>query len=83
MLALRHDDRLEALAGACGYFVELMAQDQRKVEEDHRKASLEAWKDGFLNNVNGGALQLILGVTSDQTPRGWVEFNGISGFTMK
>lgn len=81
--ALRHDDRLEALAGACAYFVELMAQDQRKVEEDHRKASLEAWQDGFLNNVSGGALQLILGATSEQTAGGWLESNGIRGFQLK
>jgi len=80
--ALRHDDRLEALAGACAYFVELMDQDQRKVEEDHRKASLEQWRDGFLNNVSGGALQLILGATSEPSGGGWVETNGIKGFTL-
>jgi hypothetical protein len=41
--ALRHDDRLEAVAGAVGYFTEMMDQDQRQSEEKHRAAALREW----------------------------------------
>jgi hypothetical protein len=36
--ALRHDDRLEALAGACRYWVEQVGRDQDQALEAHREA---------------------------------------------
>lgn len=44
--ALRHDDRIEAVAGAVAYFVDIMDQDQRKVEEQHRTRMMNEWARG-------------------------------------
>ncbi len=39
--SLRHDDRLEALAGAVRYWVSQMARDQDKALEDHKAAEMK------------------------------------------
>jgi len=39
--ALAHDDRIEAVAGAVYYWVERMAKDTRKVEQEHKDKLLD------------------------------------------
>jgi len=41
--ALVHDDRLDALASACRYFVNAMAKDQEKEEAAIRRREFEKW----------------------------------------
>lgn len=40
--ALPHEDRLDALASACAYFIEDMAKDQEKLERKHKSKLMEA-----------------------------------------
>ena len=40
--ALRHDDRLDALAGAVAYWLEQMGRDSKQALRDHKNAMLEA-----------------------------------------
>lgn len=49
--SLRHDDRLDALAMAVGYWVEQMGADQAAHEEAHRTELLEKELEGYLNNA--------------------------------
>jgi hypothetical protein len=57
---LSHDDRLDALAIACAYFVEAAAQDQdrakRSRDEQLQQESLEAWMDETGAGVDALAL---------------------------
>lgn len=39
--ALRHEDRLDALAGAVKYWVDQMGKDDRRLEEEHRERLLD------------------------------------------
>jgi len=39
--ALRHDDRLDALAGVVGYWVEHMAQDQKRSQDAYKSKKLD------------------------------------------
>lgn len=43
--ALAHDDRVEALAEACYYWVEAMSVDQSKEAEDRLEEALDMWMD--------------------------------------
>lgn len=49
--SLRHDDRVDALASAVGYYKDLLLQSTDKVVEDNRKKSWEKtikeWSDNF------------------------------------
>ena len=52
--ALVHDDRLDALASACAYFVESLTVDQEKQEAAIRQAELDEWlKDPMQRNRYG------------------------------
>lgn len=57
---LAHDDRIDALALACGFFVDAAAQDQQKAaaarQEALERASLEAWADETMASVDALAL---------------------------
>jgi hypothetical protein len=53
--ALAHDDRLDALAMAVGYWVEHMARDTEKAAEDHREALLDMELRKFAESVLGAA----------------------------
>lgn len=58
---LAHEDRLEAVAGACSYYMDKMARDQDKVLVDHQSAALDAelkkWGDKKANKVVVGQQQ--------------------------
>jgi len=51
--ALRHDDRLEAVAGAVFYWVTYMARNQTEVEAQHREKLQDAELKKFRNHVLG------------------------------
>lgn len=51
--ALPHDDRVEALSMACGYFVERMSRDRDKSLERHRQALMDAELKNYMNHVIG------------------------------
>lgn len=42
--ALTHDDRLDALAGACRYWTQVLGIDQKKAIEAQRKREFDEWK---------------------------------------
>lgn len=56
--SLRHDDRLDALAGAVQYWLECMAQDTDKAAEEHRAKLLEAELKKFTNSVLFGSYEV-------------------------
>lgn len=60
--SIRHDDRIEALAGACGYWVEQMARDVDKQMSKSHDERLMADLKGFMNQVIGVKPQ----------PRNWI-----------
>lgn len=49
--ALRHDDRIDALAGAVSYWTERMSVDQHNAEENHRQELLQADLDAFMESI--------------------------------
>lgn len=49
--ALRHDDRLDALSMAVGYFVEQMNRDEAAGEEAHKQDLLDAELRKFMDNL--------------------------------
>lgn len=51
--ALSHDDRLDAVAGACRYWVEQMAVDQRGKVEEAKEALLRAELQKHLDHIVG------------------------------
>jgi hypothetical protein len=51
--SLRHDDRLDALAGAVAYWVESMSRDEAQALKVHREALLDADLQKFMNGVLG------------------------------
>lgn len=51
--SLKHDDRLDALAGACRYWVDAMARDEQIAIEDYKDRILEQELEGFLDHVIG------------------------------
>lgn len=57
--SLAHDDRLDALAGAVGYWVEQMAQDADMSVKEHNEAmfdrELEKFKQNILGTTDGGS----------------------------
>ena len=50
--ALRHDDRLDALAIAVGYWVEQMSRDEALGVEDERSKALQLELEDFMDAVN-------------------------------
>ncbi|NCT81899.1 MAG: phage terminase large subunit [Comamonadaceae bacterium] len=53
--ALAKDDRLDALAMAVAYWVEVMDRDTQQIEEDHREALRQAEIDRFIELAGGDA----------------------------
>jgi len=51
--ALKHDDRLDALAGAVAYWVEHMNRDTEKAHLAHKEALIDAELEKFMNSVIG------------------------------
>jgi hypothetical protein len=51
--ALRHDDRLEALSGAVGYWVEQMSKLQDEAIDEHHEAALKAELERFMEHAIG------------------------------
>jgi hypothetical protein len=49
--SLKHDDRLDALAGAVAYWINSMARDEEKAVEDYKERLLEEELSGFLEHV--------------------------------
>ena len=49
--SLRHDDRLDALAMAVGYWVEQMGADQKQQEDDRKAEWLKSELDSFMSNA--------------------------------
>lgn len=54
--ALRHDDRLEAVAGAVKYWVEFMARDTNTAADETRVAALEAELKKFTDDFHSNSL---------------------------
>ncbi|BCS53294.1 phage terminase large subunit [Geobacter sp. SVR] len=52
--ALKHDDRLDALAGAVAYWVDSMAKDEKESQEAYKDAQLEAALQQFMEHAIGG-----------------------------
>lgn len=57
--ALKHDDLLDALAGAVAYWVDRLDQDMSTVEEDHKREAIDRELDKWLRDV---------GATPDEQP---------------
>ena len=57
---LSHDDRLDALAMACAFFVESAAQDQAKAQQSRAdqlfEDELEAWRDEMVGSIDAIAM---------------------------
>ena len=71
---LRHDDRLDALAGAVAYWVEVMAQDVDKQIELRKDEEIQKELQVFLGNAKGDVSTLLV------TPReGKSDFNIVAG----
>jgi molybdopterin-biosynthesis enzyme MoeA-like protein len=51
--ALGHDDRVEALAMAVGYWTEQMDRDAKAAEEDHRQQKLDEELERFMERALG------------------------------
>lgn len=51
--ALSKDDRLDALAIAVGYWVEVMDQDTTRIVEEHREAAMQMELGKFMENITG------------------------------
>ena len=51
--ALQHDDRLDALSMAVGYWVEAMARDVEVAAKDSREEAVDRMLDEFLESVLG------------------------------
>lgn len=51
--ALRHDDRLDALAGAVAYWVEQMGRDTDKAADEFREKKLDEELQKFMSNAIG------------------------------
>jgi hypothetical protein len=51
--ALRHDDRIDAVAGAVSYWTKYLQVDQTRAEEDHREALLQKDLDAFMETAIG------------------------------
>lgn len=49
--ALAHEDRLEAVAGACAYFTAKLDRDQEKAHECHKDSLLEAEMEKFFEHA--------------------------------
>ena len=52
--ALRHDDRLDALGHAVGYWVEQMARGQEEALQAHKEELLQHELERFMDNALGG-----------------------------
>jgi hypothetical protein len=52
--AVPHEDRLEALAMACAYFVEKMHRDNRSAKDQHKKRELRKMVDEVRKHLFGG-----------------------------
>lgn len=52
--ALRHDDRLDALAGGVAYWVNHLARDTEKAALDYKQSLLDAELEKFMDGVLGG-----------------------------
>jgi hypothetical protein len=51
--SLAHDDRLEAVAGACAYWVDSMARDEKSAESKHRDKLMDMELRKFKKHVFG------------------------------
>ena len=51
--SLRHDDRLEALAGACAYYAEQAGRDEKEALDEHLEALRDAELDKFMAECDG------------------------------
>lgn len=52
--ALKHDDRLDAVAGAVAHWTEHMNRDAEKAHLEHREALVDAELEKFMSQVIGG-----------------------------
>lgn len=53
--ALKHDDRLDAVAGAVAHWTEYMNRDAEKAHLEHREALVDAELEKFMSQVIGGS----------------------------
>lgn len=66
--ALVQDDRLDALAMAVAYWVEAMARDQEKADQQDKAKRLDAALKAFVKGVKGKSIQL---GRAPKKARGW------------
>lgn len=55
--SLRHDDRVEALAGAVAYWVNQLAKDQTQVEREHKEKLMDEELKRFIKHATGRTLR--------------------------
>lgn len=79
--ALRHDDRVDAVAGAVSYFTDLLDKDQRKLEEEHRARLMQQWVNNTLATTGqGGGRITMLNFGSTAAPSGnWMNLGDPMG----
>lgn len=53
--ALKHDDRLDSLAGAVAYWLDAMAKDEKESQDAYKEAQLEAALKQFLEGVSNAS----------------------------
>lgn len=61
--AIRHDDRLDALAIAVAFWVERMSADAEKLKESKREETLQKELRGFVEGARGGS-SFVFGIES-------------------
>ena len=52
--ALRHDDRLDALAMAVAHFLKSLSRDTDQAVQDHKEAQIDAELERFMAHALGG-----------------------------
>jgi hypothetical protein len=50
--SLAHDDRLEALAGACRYLAESMAKDRGAAVDEYKRSRVDAEREAYIKELN-------------------------------
>lgn len=78
--SLLRDDKLDALAGACAYWVEMLGADQVRAEEDHRNALLDEELERFFGDVDHGPVH---GKTGPRSPSWLNNYGSLQGLRDK
>lgn len=77
--ALRHDDRLDALAGACKYFHESLMQNTSRMANKAKQDELTGW----FNEINKGGFKTSYGEPESQSNTNYSKYNNFKGVKFK